>query len=97
MKITKFFALMCAAIAFVGCDDSNPDGPGKEPIPPVVTGDLELTASVEIGEMGKPITFTVMQGEDEELGENIVSEEFMKGYMYRDSVVRHSMVKVVNC
>lgn len=39
----------------------------------------------------------VMQGEDEELGENIVSEEFLKGYMYRDSVVRHSMVKVVNC
>lgn len=39
----------------------------------------------------------VMRGEDEELGENIVSEEFLKGYMYRDSVVRHSMVKVVNC
>lgn len=38
----------------------------------------------------------VMHGEDEELGENIVSEEFQKGYMYRDSVVRHSMVKVVN-
>ena len=65
MKITKFFALMCAAIAFVGCDDSNPDGPGEKPIPPEPTGNLELTASVEIGEMGKPITFTVMQGEDE--------------------------------
>lgn len=39
----------------------------------------------------------VMRGEDEELGENIVSEEFQKGYLYRDSVVRHSMVKVVNC
>ena len=38
----------------------------------------------------------VMHGEDEELGENIVAEEFQKGYMYRDSVVRHSMVKVVN-
>jgi molecular chaperone GrpE len=38
----------------------------------------------------------VMHGEDEELGENIVSEEFQKGYMYRDTVVRHSMVKVVN-
>lgn len=38
----------------------------------------------------------VMHGEDEEMGENIVSEEFQKGYMYRDSVVRHSMVKVVN-
>lgn len=39
----------------------------------------------------------VMQGEDENFGENTVSEEFMKGYMYHDTVVRHSMVKVVNC
>ena len=38
----------------------------------------------------------VMHVEDEELGENIVAEEFLKGYMYRDSVVRHSMVKVAN-
>ena len=34
--------------------------------------------------------------EDEELGENIVAEEFQKGYKYHDSVVRHSMVKVAN-
>lgn len=38
----------------------------------------------------------VMHGEDENLGANIVSEEFQKGYTYRDMVVRHSMVKVVN-
>ena len=38
----------------------------------------------------------VMHVEDENLGENIVAEEFQKGYMYRDSVVRHSMVKVAN-
>lgn len=38
----------------------------------------------------------VMHGEDSEVGENIVTEEFQKGYMYRDTVVRHSMVKVVN-
>jgi molecular chaperone GrpE len=38
----------------------------------------------------------VMHGEDENLGENIVSDEFQKGYIYRDMVVRHSMVKVVN-
>lgn len=38
----------------------------------------------------------VMHVEDEELGENIVAEEFQKGYTYRDSVVRHSMVKVAN-
>jgi len=38
----------------------------------------------------------VMHGEDENLGPNIVSEEFQKGYTYHDMVVRHSMVKVVN-
>ena len=38
----------------------------------------------------------VMHVEDENLGENIIAEEFQKGYLYRDSVVRHSMVKVAN-
>ena len=38
----------------------------------------------------------VMHVEDEEVGENIVVEEFQKGYMYRESVVRYSMVKVAN-
>ncbi len=38
----------------------------------------------------------VMHIEDENFGENIVAEEFQKGYMYKDSVVRHSMVKVAN-
>ena len=38
----------------------------------------------------------VMHVEDEELGDNVVAEELQKGYMYRDTVVRHSMVKVAN-
>ena len=38
----------------------------------------------------------VMHVEDETLGENVVAEELQKGYMYRDTVVRHSMVKVAN-
>lgn len=38
----------------------------------------------------------VMHVEDEAFGENIIAEEFQKGYTYRDSVVRHSMVKVAN-
>lgn len=38
----------------------------------------------------------VMHGEDENFGENTISDEFQKGYTYRDTVVRHSMVKVVN-
>ena len=38
----------------------------------------------------------VMHVEDEELGENVVAEEFLKGYIYKDTVIRHSMVKVAN-
>ena len=38
----------------------------------------------------------VMHVEDEELGENIVAEELQKGSMYKESVLRHSMVKVAN-
>ena len=38
----------------------------------------------------------VMHIEDESLGENVVAEELLKGYMYKDSVLRHSMVKVAN-
>jgi len=38
----------------------------------------------------------VMHVEDDSFGENIIAEEFQKGYMYKESVVRHSMVKVAN-
>lgn len=38
----------------------------------------------------------VMHVEDEELGDNVVAEELQKGYMYKDMVLRHSMVKVAN-
>ena len=36
----------------------------------------------------------VMQVENEEFESGVVVQEFMKGYTYRDSVVRHSMVAV---
>lgn len=38
----------------------------------------------------------VMHVEDEEVGDNIIVEEFQKGYLYKEFVVRHSMVKVAN-
>lgn len=38
----------------------------------------------------------VMHVEDENFGENVVAEELLKGYMYKDTVLRHSMVKVAN-
>lgn len=38
----------------------------------------------------------VMQVENDELESGTVAQELQKGYMYRDSVVRHSMVAVVS-
>ena len=38
----------------------------------------------------------VMHVDDENYGENAIVEEFQKGYMYKESVLRHSMVKVAN-
>lgn len=38
----------------------------------------------------------VMHVEDESYGENEVVEELQKGYLYHDTVLRHSMVKVAN-
>ena len=38
----------------------------------------------------------VMHVDDEALGENVVAEVLQKGYTYRGTVVRHSMVKVAN-
>ena len=38
----------------------------------------------------------VMHVDDENFGDNIVAEELQKGYMFKDHVVRHSMVKVAN-
>ncbi len=38
----------------------------------------------------------VMHVDDDSVGENIIVEEFEKGYTYRETVIRHSMVKVAN-
>ena len=38
----------------------------------------------------------VMHVEDDSVGEGIIVEEFEKGYTYRETVIRHSMVKVAN-
>lgn len=64
-----------------------------------------MTTMTEIGvtpmdakgkEFNPDLHNAVMHEEDPEQGENLVAEEFQKGYMYKDSVLRHSMVKVVN-
>ena len=61
---------------------------------------LEGVGVVPIEAVGKPFDpafhNAVMHVEDGEAGENTVVEEFQKGYLYHESVVRHSMVKVAN-
>lgn len=50
-----------------------------------------------VGETFNPeLHNAVMHEDDEEKGENIITEEFQKGYKIGDRVIRHSMVKVAN-
>ena len=59
--------------------------------------DLGVTPIEAVGKEFDPnFHNAVMHIEDEEFGDNVVAEEFLKGYMYRDGVIRHSMVKVAN-
>ena len=81
-------------------EKSTPFAEGMEKIYKQLMTTLEGIGVKPIEAMGKEFDpdfhNAVMHVEDEELGENIVAEEFQKGYTYRDSVVRHSMVKVAN-
>lgn len=38
----------------------------------------------------------VMHVDDESVGDNIIVEELMPGYKYKEKIIRHSMVKVAN-
>ena len=50
-----------------------------------------------VGEAFNPeLHNAVMHIDDEESGENIIVEEFQKGYKIGERVIRHSMVKVAN-
>ena len=73
---------------------------GMEMIYKQLMGELEKLEVKPIDAVGKEfdpnLHNAVMHVDDEELGENVVAEELQKGYMYRDTVVRHSMVKVAN-
>ena len=62
-----------------------------------VLSDLGVTPIEAVGQEFDPnLHNAVMHAEDEGLGENIVAEEFQKGYKYKDTVLRHSIVKVAN-
>ncbi len=61
---------------------------------------LESAGVKAIETVGQPfdpnLHNAVMHVDDDTVGENIVVEDFQKGYMYRDTVLRFSMVKVAN-
>ena len=81
-------------------DAGNPYAEGMEKIYKqlmTVLDDLGVKAIEAVGQEFNPdFHNAVMHVEDEEAGENVVVEEFQKGYLYKEQVVRHSMVKVAN-
>lgn len=79
---------------------ANPFADGMDKVYKQMVKALEEVGVTPIEAVGKEfdpnLHNAVMHGDDDQYGENIVSEEFQKGYMYRDTVVRYSMVKVEN-
>ena len=81
----------------------NPEDPfvqGMEKIYKQMLTELESIGVKPIEAEGKEfdpnLHNAVMHCEDDSVGENIVVQELQKGYLYHDTVVRHSMVKVAN-
>ena len=81
-------------------DLGSPVGEGMSLIYKQMTAALEEMGVTVIETEGKEfdpnLHNAVMHEDNDELGENMISEEFQKGYQYRDTVIRHSMVKVAN-
>lgn len=81
-------------------DNDNPFVQGMEKIYEQFTGTLNEAGIVAIEAVDKEfdpnLHNAVMHIDDDSYGTNIVVEEFQKGYMYRDAVIRYSMVKVAN-
>ena len=98
LPVVDNFERGLAAVA--GEEKENPFVQGMEKVYKQLMTTLEEAGVKPIEAVGQEFNpdfhNAVMHVEDESFGENIVAEEFQKGYMYRDSVVRHSMVKVAN-
>ena len=86
------------ALACESSDEAFKDGMDK--IYRMLVKNLEDMGVTPIEAVGK--TFdpnfhnAVMHIDDDSFGENEVAEELQKGYMYKDTILRHSMVKVAN-
>lgn len=81
-------------------EKATPFADGMDKIYKQLLKTLEDIGVKEIEALGKEfdpnLHNAVMHMEDDSLGENEVAEVLQKGYTYRDTVVRHSMVKVAN-
>lgn len=83
-----------------GADASDPFVEGMNKVykqMETILADLGVTAIEAEGKEFNPnLHNAVMHEENPEVGENIITQELQKGYKYKDTVVRHSMVKVAN-
>lgn len=81
-------------------EEENPFADGMEMIYKQMMKTLEeagVSPIEAVGEEFNPdLHNAVMHVEDESVGESVVVEELLKGYTYRGSVIRYSMVKVAN-
>jgi len=98
LPVVDNFERGLAAVPQENKDDAFVDGMNK--IYKQLMTMLEEAGVVPIEAVGKEfdpnLHNAVMQVESEEYESGIVAQELQKGYLYRDSVVRHSMVAVVN-
>lgn len=85
-----------------GVDENNEDpfAQGMQMVYKQLMTSLEEAGVTPIEAVGQEFNpdfhNAVMHVEDDNFGENEVVEELQRGYQYRDTVVRHSMVKVAN-
>lgn len=88
------------ALETVPAEDKTPFEEGVQKIYKQLMDTLEGIGIVPMDAVDKEFDPTyhnaVIHVEDENLGENIVVEEMQKGYMYKEAVLRHAMVKVAN-
>lgn len=81
-------------------EKGNPFAEGMEMIYKQLVTELEKMEVKPIPAVGEEFNpefhNAVMQVESDEFESGVVAQELQKGYTYRDSVVRHSMVAVVN-
>ncbi len=78
----------------------SPDDDGIKALSKQLADSLSIIGVVALESDGKEFDpnfhNAIMHEENEELGENVVSQTFQKGYMLGEKVIRPAMVKVAN-